>query len=474
MPQTLGSQLKQSLLIKKRMEPTEYEEMSALNSVIKRNQETDPNIILNRQLTNEDKTFDLTKRRIDNNALPFAEALMDGNKVKSDLDVKDIISLKNQLPKVMENLNKYGNPDKSSEISNYINGLGVKYSEALKSAEDNAKLEDSLGYITSLVNDLGDEGRMDGTYSYANTEFLINNIRKAQGQSLSVAGDKITDHYKPLIETLQNKQYVFDALKHYTSDGKSEVDSSPKALAMLNESIRIMRTSGDEDIAGAKKLLEEIPKMIGDSNKSIRDDLNQKNADALDAEVESKSQQIRAAIRQTKQYTNTQDPDKFDSDFIEWGNAIIPLDDKEATKNPVIIKQINDNATKVLIDQLKGIDGFNNSTLADEGYSSPLNIEKELEAEYVNVSKVLEYFLDTSEVTHQKYLKEGLDTVGKVRVSKIKSGKGRKQRTAQRKIQSFLDLILLTESETRKFGVDTNPMDTDVAKFLKEYGISND
>ena len=415
MPQTLGSQLKQSLLIKKRMEPTEYEEMSALNSVIKRNQETDPNIIQNRELTNENKLFELTKRRIDNNALPFAEALMNGEQVKSDLDIKDITSLKNQLPKVMENLNRYGNPNKSPEVSNYINHIGVKYSNALKSAEDNAKLEDSLGYITSLVNDLGDEGRMDGTYSYANTEFLIENIRKAQGQNLSVAGKEITDHYKPLITTLQDKQYVFDALKHYTSNGKSEVNSSPKALAMLNESIRIMRTSGDEDIGGAKTLLEKIPEMIGaradkELNESQTTDDNEEK-DELKT-VESVGQALTsAADSYFKDDLNKNIQKKMGFTITNFKAGTY----KTKEGRSVVSK---DTRTKMK-SLLKGVKDFNEKTsFENKDYASDLNIYKMLRQKNPNMNQIVRYFTDERPVQTP----DGKKSLGYMRIQEMDTG----------------------------------------------------
>jgi hypothetical protein len=459
MPQTIGSRYEAKLRAQERLKPfSEADDFRLLNEAIERNTKSDPNIEANRQLTREDKEWTSRALDIDTQAAQFAEFILEGDTkdktIRDDLTIKEINHAKKALPGLIESLRAM-NPEGDPRTTNYINAMNMKFSTALQTAEKSAFLKDSLGNVQELIEDLGDDERLEGKWNLKDTQFFIDNVKTLSKSYLDASGEDVDDHFQPLIQMHDDKRAVFSALAHFTKPGSqanANVKASPKALANLNAAVRLMRTSQNENIEEVKGLLDKIPEFLGQSGETRRTEGITSDKEEKEDVDKIYDASIRQKINEIKRFKDNDDV--LDSTYQDWDNYTFGLENTGSYALPGISEEAREVTTTVLMTQLRGVDGFNKNTLRDEGYASDYDIDEEVKKG--NRARVLEYFLDTSPLkAEDKHRRQGITTVGELRVFMIKSG-GKdtiKQKTAMGKISNMLGLI---DNIDKRVGKKTN------------------
>ena len=456
MPQTIGSRYEAKLRAQERLNPyTEAEDFRLLNEAIDRNTKADPNVVINRQLTREDKEWQAKALDIDTAAAEFAEFLLEGDTkdktIRDDLTIKEIMQAKKALPGLTESLHSM-NQDGDPRAKNYIDAMNMKFSTALQTAEKSAYLKDSLAYITEQVENLGDKERYEGKWNLKDTQFFINNVNNLRKSYLDASGDTVNDHFQPLIQMHDDKRAVFSALEHFTKQGSqanANVMASPKALANLNAAVRLMQGSQNENIAEVKELLDKIPEFLGQSEENRRTEGITSDKEKKEEVERTYNASVAQKIREIKRFKDNDDV--VDSDFKDWDNYTFGLENTGSYSLPGISEETRESTTTILMTQLQGVDSFNKNTLRDEGYASDYDIDKEVKKG--NRARVLEYFLDTTPLkAEDKHRRQGITTVGELRVFMIKSGGEDtiKQKTAMGKISNMLGLIDIIDKRVGK------------------------
>ena len=428
MPQNIAQKYQQAVRAKQRAQPfTEAEDLQLFNTLLKLNEEEDPSIEESRGLTVDKKRWDEKKADIDIASGSFANYLLDKDlskdgAIRDDLNIKDITNMKKALPELIGHLHTL-NPEKDAKAHNYINSLGVKFTMGIAEAEKVAYTKDSVAKITRALNDLGDDERMEGKWNLPDTQFLMENIKNAHNQSLSEVGGELKSEYQPTIDYLNDKRYVFDTLDYISKNQNAiaQVNASPKALANLVEAARIMRTPGEEDIGLARKLLEEIPKFTGASAEKRMDRAIVKRDEDSENKLLKHDTKIRVYKEQLSGISESIGDKHLDKSFREWNIFNLNQADKGALADPDIAELDKSHAVNTFIVQLRGIDGFNQDIAFDEAYGSDLDIKDEVAKKHW--TRVLTYFLDPTELKKEStYRRQGMKTVGEVRLSKINSG----------------------------------------------------
>lgn len=422
MPQTIGSRYEAKLRAQERLTPfSEADDFRLLNEAIERNTKSDPNIAINRQLTREDKEWTSKALDIDTQAAQFAEFILEGDTkdktIRDDLNIKEINHAKKALPGLMESLHAM-NPEGDPRTTNYINAMNMKFSTALQTAEKSAFLKDSLGNVQELIEDLGDDERLEGKWNLKDTQFFIDNVKTLSKSYLDASGEDVDDHFQPLIQMHDDKRAVFSALAHFTKPGSqanANVKASPRADANLNAAIRLMQDSQNENIEEVKELLDKIPEYIGqtaDTNLTqYQKDLGDKEKTRLD-EIESVGQALTSAA---DSYFKA-DMDKAIQDKMGFTITNYKANTFKTKAGRDVISKDTHIKLKSL---LKGVKNFNEDTkFENEDYASDLEIKSELKKKNPNMNIIVRYFTDERPVETNA----GTKTLGHQRIQRIDTG----------------------------------------------------
>jgi hypothetical protein len=474
MPQTIGSKLERNLRKNQRNEVfSDADDLRLLNEIISKSTGPDPNIVENRELTNDDKKWKAEALNIDNQTLPFAKFILDddGN-VRDDLNLKQINQARNALPDLMKslyNMSKDGDP----KTIPYIEGINMSFGKSLDTAEKNAYREDSLHQIKLRINDLGDEERNDGKWNLPDTKWFLSNIENLQKNDLNADGAKIVDHYQPLIDMLTKKEDVFKSLERFTSKGSSEnmaIQTSEKGLANLNAAISIMRYSRNENIDDVKRLLDEIPKFIGANAAEVKKSGMVYEKGIKDKEDKSFDSQIRLQLDNFSKQSEGED--KLDSklnDVINnYSGVNVPIGDWADEK---VQKDALPIFKRQFMDMLVGVDDFNSATWNDESYAEDYDLQDEVDAG--NIDRVMVYFTDPSNknITAEDR-NQGITTIGEARIKRIKSGNDDQTKNAQNRFRALLKVITLLDPKVVTDPGLRNTTREDSYRRLEDLGVT--
>ncbi len=475
--QTIGSRYEAKLRAQERLKPfSEADDFRLLNEAIERNTKSDPNIAINRQLTREDKEWTSRALDIDTQAAQFAEFILEGDTkdktIRDDLNIKEINHAKKALPGLMESLHAM-NPEGDPRTTNYINAMNMKFSTALQTAEKSAFLKDSLGNVQELIEDLGDDERLAGQWNLKDTQFFIDNVKTLSKSYLDASGEDVDDHFQPLIQMHDDKRAVFSALTHFTKPGSqanANVKDSPKALANLNEAVRLMRTSQNENIEEIKGLLDEIPKFIGENANDAKKAGIISAKDTKDKEDASLDSQIRLQMDNFSKQSEGKDKldDKLMDVINNYSGVNVPIGDWADEK---VQKDALPILKRQFMDMLVGVDDFNPATWNDESYAEDYDLQDEVDAG--NIDRVLVYFTDPSNknITAEDR-NQGITTIGEARIKRIKSGNKNQTKNAQNRFRSLLKVITLLDPKVVTDPGLRNPTKEDSYRQLEALGVT--